>query len=75
MKHSEDGNGYIVRFYETDGADTRARIQFGQVMRVAETDLLEQTVTNRVLVADRGSVTLPVGHNQIVSLRLELEKP
>ena len=73
LKHSEDGNGYIVRFYETDGADTRARIQFGQTIRVAETDLLEQTVTNRVLVAHRKSVTLPVGHNQIISLRLEPE--
>jgi alpha-mannosidase len=71
LKHSEDGSGYVLRFYETDGADTQARIQFDRDMQVQETDLLEQPVTNHVLSVERNAVSLPVGHNQIISLRLE----
>jgi len=70
LKHSEDGEGYILRFYEADGADTEARIDCGRPVRVEETDLLERVVTKHPLTVQGNSVTLPVGHNQIISLRL-----
>jgi alpha-mannosidase len=69
LKRAEDGNGYILRFYEADGQDTRARIDFDQPMRVTAIDILERPIENQ-LPATRGeSVTVPVGHNQIVTLR------
>lgn len=70
LKHCEDGAGYILRFYEADGVDTEARIECGQPMRVEETDLLEQPAAKHTLTIRGQSVTLPVGHNQIISLRL-----
>jgi alpha-mannosidase len=68
LKHSEDGRGFILRFYEADGQDTRARINFGQPMQVAETDILERPLAEHPLTVQGDSVTLPVGHNQIVTL-------
>jgi len=41
-------------------------------MRVEETDLLERVVTKHPLTIQGNSVTLPVGHNQIISLRIFL---
>jgi alpha-mannosidase len=70
LKHCEDGDGYILRFYEADGVDTEARIECGQTMRIEESDLLEQPVTKHPLTVQGKSVTLPVGHNQIITLRL-----
>ena len=70
LKHSEDGDGYILRFYETDGADTEARIDCAQPMQVEETDLLERTIAKHPLKVQGNSVILPVGHNQIISLHL-----
>jgi alpha-mannosidase len=70
LKHSQDGDGYILRFYETDGADTEARIDCGQPMRVEETDFLERPATKHALTIQGNSVAFPVGHNQIISLHL-----
>jgi len=70
LKHCEDGDGYILRFYEANGADTEARIEYSQPMQVKETDLLEQPVEKHSLTVQGNAVTLPVGHNQIISLRL-----
>ena len=69
LKRSEDGNGYILRFYEADGQDTRARIDFDQPMHVEATDILERPLPDQSLSADGNSVMLPVGHNRIVTLR------
>jgi Glycosyl hydrolases family 38 C-terminal beta sandwich domain/Glycosyl hydrolases family 38 C-terminal domain len=68
LKHSEDGKGYILRFYEADGQDTRARVDFDQPMRVEETDILERPLVKQRLMVQDNSVTLPVGHNKIISL-------
>jgi alpha-mannosidase len=70
LKHCEDGNGYIFRFYESDGEDTDARVVFDEPVKVEETDLLERTVTKHPLSSQGNAVTLPVGHNQIISLRV-----
>jgi alpha-mannosidase len=70
LKHSEDGDGYILRFYEAGGADTEARIDCSQPVRVEETDFLERVVTRHPLTIQGNSITLPVGHNQIISLHL-----
>lgn len=69
LKQAEDGNGYILRFYEADGQDTRARIDFDQPMRVTETDILERPLESQTAVVQGNSVTMPVGHCQILTLR------
>jgi alpha-mannosidase len=73
LKHSEDGRGFILRFYEAQGQDTQARIDFGRPVRVEETDLLERPLALHPLTSQGTSVTLPVGHNQIVSLHLMVD--
>jgi alpha-mannosidase len=69
LKRAEDEKGYILRFYEADGQDTRARIDFDQPMNVTETDILERPMEKQTAVVEANSVTLPVGHNKIITLR------
>ena len=69
LKRSEDGDGYILRFYEADGQDTEARINFDQPVRVTETDILERPLERQTATIEGNSVTLPVGHNRIVTIR------
>lgn len=69
LKRSEDGRAYILRFYEADGQDTGARVDFDQPMRVEETDLLERPLDHQMVTVAGNSATLPVGHNRIITLR------
>jgi alpha-mannosidase len=69
LKQAEDGNGYILRFYEADDQDTQARIDFDQPMNVTEADILERPLEKQTAVVERNSVTLPVGHCRIITLR------
>ncbi|HEX3627387.1 MAG TPA: glycoside hydrolase family 38 C-terminal domain-containing protein [Verrucomicrobiae bacterium] len=69
LKQAENGQGYILRFYEANGRDTRARIDFDQPMQVTETDILERPIGEQTAMMEGNSVTLPVGHNRIVTLR------
>ncbi|HXC34881.1 MAG TPA: glycosyl hydrolase-related protein, partial [Candidatus Acidoferrales bacterium] len=69
LKRAEDGTGYILRFYEADGQDTQARTDFDQPMGVTETDILERPLADQTATVRGSSVTLPVGHNRIVTLR------
>lgn len=70
LKRSEDGNGYILRFYEADGKDTVAKIHFDQPMAVVQTDILERPTADQSIEVQRDSATLAVGHNKIITLRL-----
>lgn len=70
LKHSEDGDGFILRFYEADGQDTRAQIDFGRRAHVQETDILERPISKHPITAEGNAFTLPVGHNQIVTLHV-----
>ena len=68
LKQSEDGHGFIVRFYEADGHDTQAQVAFDQPMRVEQTDILERPLAQQSVNVQGNLATLPVGHNQIVTL-------
>lgn len=70
LKHCEDGPGYILRLFETQGRDTVARLTFSQPVRVQETDLLERPVQKRALAVRGRAVSFPVGHDQIVTLHI-----
>jgi len=70
LKHSEDGQGYVLRIYEAAGEDTHVRIDFDRSINVEETDILERPIKRHPLTMNGKSVTLPVGHNQIVTLHV-----
>lgn len=70
LKHCEDGPGYILRFFETQGKDTTATLTFPGNVRVQETDLLERPVQKRRIAVTGRTVGLPVGHDQIVTLHV-----
>jgi alpha-mannosidase len=69
LKRSEDGKDFILRFYEAHGEDTRARINFGLPVRAEKIDILERPMAGQPLTIQGNSATLPVGHNQIITLR------
>lgn len=68
LKQSEDGHGFILRFYEADGRDTRAQVAFDQPMHVEQTDILERPLPNQTLTVQGTVATLPVGHNRIITI-------
>jgi alpha-mannosidase len=70
LKHAEDGPGYILRLFETQGRDTTARLTFPQPVQVQEVDLLERPSHKRLITVRGRVVTLPVGHDQIVTLHI-----
>lgn len=72
LKHSEHGPGYILRLYESQGADTRIRLVFNKPVSAYETDILERPIHMHPLFVRGNTVTLPIGHNQIVTLRIDI---
>jgi len=70
LKHCEDGPGYILRLFETQGRDTTAHLTFSQPVQVQETDLLERPVQKRRITVQGRAVSFPVGHDQIVTLHI-----
>ena len=70
LKHAEDGPGYILRLFETQGRDTVAHLTFSQPVRVEETNILEHPIHKRVITTQGNLVSFPVGHDQIVTLHI-----
>ena len=70
FKRAEDGDGYILRLGETEGAETQvtATMPFMSLRHVYETNLVEEN--QRVLTSDRHSVRAGVGPYGITTLRL-----
>ena len=60
LKQAEDGNGMILRLFETHGTGDSISLEFSKPVRLAvECDLLERAVTDRnCAVEDTGSVVL-----------------
>ena len=72
LKHCEDGPGYVLRLFETQGHNAMAHLSFPVPVHVQETDLLERPVHRRALAMSAGgrTVSFPVGHDQIVTLHI-----
>ena len=70
LKHCEDGPGYILRLFETQGRNTVAHLTFSRPVHVQETDLLERPIRKRAITTEGGGVSFPVGHDQIVTLHI-----
>ncbi|HMD32862.1 MAG TPA: glycosyl hydrolase-related protein, partial [Candidatus Acidoferrales bacterium] len=74
LKQAEDGGDLILRFYETAGRKTDARITLPPgVVEVWDANLMEQA--GEKLAFDGKSVTVPVGPYEIATLRLRLRSP
>lgn len=69
LKHCEDGKGYILRFFETQGRNTVAKLHFSVPVQVTQTDILERPVPGGF--RGKGKVfSIPVGHDKIVTLHI-----
>jgi alpha-mannosidase len=72
IKQAEDGNGLIVRLYESQRKRGQVRIQVGGDVESAwETNLLEED--QAPLLVESGQVILNVRPYQIMTLRLKLK--
>ncbi len=70
IKPADDGDGWIVRFWNTQDRPVEARLAAGFDLAAAElVNLLEERL-DEVTVRDRRTVELPVRGRQIVSIRL-----
>jgi alpha-mannosidase len=75
MKKSEDGKSFVLRLYETAGKDATAVIKFSKPVAAAfVSDILENEKNKLGVAAPGTSISLPVAHNEIVTLRLNFQK-
>jgi len=72
LKKAEDGNGLIVRCYETDGKNTAITIQSPDVIRNASrVSIIEEQLTNNSLPFEKNKVKdVSIGKFAIETLRL-----
>ena len=71
IKKAEDGEAWIVRFYEIAGRETQVRLKLPRiVMRAQETNLLEQP--ERDLTGQGQEVTVPTKPYEIKTVRIEM---
>jgi alpha-mannosidase len=72
IKKCEDDDSVIVRLYDLEGRDTEPTLTSFLPMREAKhTDIIEEAGTN--FDTSGGDVRLPVGHNAIETLKLDLQ--
>ncbi len=69
LKGSENGKGMILRFFETQGVNTRAVLTFSKPVTVQQTDLLERPLPGTHPMHGK-QIVFPVGHDKIVTLRI-----
>jgi alpha-mannosidase len=71
LKKAEDGDAWIVRFYEIAGRETQVRLRMPRiVVHAQETNLLEQP--EHELAAQGQEVTVPTKPYEIKTVRIEL---
>lgn len=69
VKQAEDGNGVVVRFYESENAKTKTTIRLPEgVTRVEECNLIEEFVQE--IPVQNGTVTVTAAPYEIKSYRL-----
>ncbi len=69
IKPAEDGEGWIVRLYESSGGSAAARLTFGtKVRQIVRSNTLEDR--GEALAVKGGVCALPVRPFQIVTLRI-----
>ena len=75
IKPAEDGDGLIVRFFETEGIDGDAYIDFAISPETAiRCDILEDPKSCDSICINGNSVKIGVRHNEIVSMRIKFKE-
>ncbi len=73
VKRAEDGQGLIIRFYESAGKECRAQLSFATpVARGTATNLVEEPLENGAISASGRRVLVPVKPHEIKTLRVVL---
>lgn len=73
VKIAEDGNGIILRLFETDGNDVEARIRLGFECRSASfCNILEDAKDGRIAVVDGRDLIFKAKANSVVSIRIRI---
>lgn len=70
LKHADNGKGYILRIFETQGRNTPVRLTFDRPVQVTETNLLELPIKKHQITTHGKVVTFQIGHDQIVTLHI-----
>ncbi len=71
LKQAEDGDGSIVRLYESADRKTEAHLRFGiPVKEAVLTDLMENDL--KPLPCEDGKVTVPLGNFEIATIRVHI---
>ncbi|MCD5390264.1 glycosyl hydrolase-related protein [candidate division NPL-UPA2 bacterium] len=71
MKKAEDGDEWILRFYETYGKECKTKINFPKpINKVERVSLLEEKVER--LSSQGNEIEMPVGKNKIETIRIRL---
>jgi alpha-mannosidase len=71
FKISEDGKAIIVRFFETEGTRTVAKLRFGKMIKsVSITDLLENEI-KKIKKTEQYGLQIEVDPYRIVTLKIE----
>ena len=72
VKQAEDGDGIIVRLYESQRQRGQVRVKFGRSVDTAwETNLIEEN--DSALSVEQDSILLNIRPFQIVTLRVKLQ--
>ena len=71
LKKAQDGNGYIVRLYESKNTQTKTKVSFGlPIKKVYLTNLMEETM-EEISIQDN-TITLSFRGFEIHTLRIIL---
>ena len=74
FKEAEDGDGYILRFYEAWNRRGRVKLHFGlPVATVEAVDLMEEAADEPAVMLSGSDVLLPVKCFEIVTLRIRFQ--
>jgi len=73
IKQAEDGDGLVVRLFETSGIETTAKIKLpGKVRAVQEINLIEDPI--RELKQSGDMIEIPMSHFEIKTLKIKFDE-
>ncbi len=73
VKKAEDSKDLILRFYETEGEDSQAKITFAEMPSKAwETDMLENSI--RELPIEEKTINITISHHEIKSIKVDFQE-
>jgi alpha-mannosidase len=75
LKEAEDGQGYVIRVYNTTARPKESRVRFSQPMREAWISRLDEERLDPLPITSEGSLPLTVPPRGILTVRFTLQAP